>query len=250
MMERVVRAARNWLEIKHPQAKTFAAQAEALGLSSQLWHQLATGGKGDVYLSTAIKILDRIGGDFIRALPDYRPEVEVAGSAKCPKRLTLPQALARIQVAEAERREPVALIGEIAITGQVVLEREKATALDLCLRDFPLYHITDDPTLALRRRESIQPFIVETWFFLRSLRSGTRLWSGAHVVSFNDSGDPWLCEVLTMSEPDTWVLRPSGLHHTGFPLVADRIKGLVIGTLSADWPSLLEKELNRPNTSR
>lgn len=229
MLERLVTYARKWLNDNHPDARTFSEQAERLGLSTQMWHQMARGDKTDLYLSTAEKIMTRIGGDMSRAFPSYSPESDLGRRPGDPK--SIKEGIARTRMAEAERRETVMVSGTIFETGEIEYGPEEVSHLDEIIETLPHFDDTDGPTrlFAIER---------QAWVIVRTVRPDTPLIPGMLLIA-RESQALRLCEL--MRSGDSWALSPTCAGHTLLPWTRENVAGVVVGSVVSD--SLLSSML-------
>jgi hypothetical protein len=220
MLNAIVESASNWLNNNHPQAKTRAEQAEALGISTTLWQSLVSGDKSDIYLSTVGKILERIEGDLRRAFPDYTPERDLGRRPGDPS--SLKAAIARTRIAEAERREIVMISGTILENGEIEYGPEEVSHLDEMVETLPHFDDTDGPT---------RLFVIErqAWVIVRTVRPDTPLTPGMLLIA-REGQALRLCEL--MRSGDSWALSPvGGPGHTLLPWTQENVAGVVVGSI-------------------
>lgn len=238
MLKRVVQAAVKYLKIKHPHAKTRAEQADVLGIPTSTWQELVKDGKPGLTFATVCKIIEAIGGDMSRALPDYDPVKDVAKYAHGD----LAGAAAEAVEAKARRREDIIAAGFVSTTGEVQFAHEQTTGLDALVAGAYLFDQTTGPTVALEMVQESGPYLIRTIALCRRPKDGMPIWGGLHGVVRRQDASAWMCEILSSESSDgsrSWLCRPLGLHHTAWSLNPDDLESVVVGTLIDSRLSLL-----------
>jgi hypothetical protein len=209
--------------------------AEVLGFSqNNIWRWKQAGTK--ISFECAFELLTKLGWDFERARPGYRPETELLAADPIARyvprnqseRTAFARAIAAARVIQPDARlDP---LPDAAFRG-----------LEAAAEAFPLWRATAGPTRLLHREIDEDGFHLEETFIVRSLTRDTPLYNRAQIVARHpETRSEMFCELRALVQRGAapgWICAPVGLRPRDdapcFVWSAGITTGLVVAALSA-----------------
>lgn len=236
--------------------------ADTLGFSqNNIWRWKQPGTK--ISFECAVELLTRLGWDFERARPGYRPESELLAAEGVAQyvprnqgdRVGFAKAIAAARM-DAISRESSLSRYEIQPDARLdPLPDAAFRGIEEAARQYPLWKSTVEPTRLLHRQIDDEGFHLEETFVVRALTRDTPLYNRAQIVARNpETHCEMFCELRALIQragPPTWICAPVGLRPGDDPdcflWSADSITGIVVAALSA--PPVPVSLLRSSNTS-
>ncbi|MHC4647447.1 MAG: hypothetical protein ACYTBJ_18310 [Planctomycetota bacterium] len=222
--------------------------AEMLGFSqNNIWRWKQSGTK--ISFECAFELLTKLGWDFERARPGYRPETELLAADPIARyvprnkseRTAFARAIAAARLDAVQREETLSRY-EIQPDARLdPLPDAAFRGLDGAAEAFPLWRATVGPTRLLHRQIDEEGFHLQETFIVRSLTRDTPLYNRAQIVARHpETRSEMFCELRALVQRGAapgWICAPVGLRPRDdapcFVWSAAITTGLVVAALSA-----------------